>query len=231
VDNAEGDSEKCYRENTKGAINLAEICGQNKISYLTFSSDLVFDGRKREPYLETDVPNPLNVYGQSKAEAEKGILQVNPGTLIIRTAAFFSPWDEYNFLTIALQTLASGKQFMAANDNVVSPTYLPDLVNASLDILIDGESGLWHMANQGELTWADFASWAAELSGLKTSLVVGCQAADLKLTARRPVYAALGSERGVLLPSLESALHKFLISYEENNKQEARKKFKHAATS
>jgi dTDP-4-dehydrorhamnose reductase len=214
VDTAEAEAANCFSANTKGAVNLAAVCEQNKISYLTFSSDLVFDGIKKNPYIESDFPNPLNVYGNSKAAAEKQILEINPNALIVRTAAFFSPWDKFNFLSVALNSLASGQAFKAANDNFVSPTYLPDLINACLDILIDGESGLWHLANQGELTWADFARQAAELANLNASLVIECSSADLNLAAQRPVYSVLGSERGTLLPTLDNSLNKFVHAFQ-----------------
>jgi dTDP-4-dehydrorhamnose reductase len=213
VDQAERESELCFRENTQGAVTLAGICERNAVSYLTFSSDLVFDGDKQKPYVERDFTNPLNIYGQSKAAAEKQTLEINPNALIVRTAAFFSPWDEFNFLSVALGRILSGDTFKAADDNFISPTYLPDLVNACLDILIDGESGLWHLANQGSLTWADFARQAASLSGLKPSFIIGCSTEELNLAAPRPVYSALGSERGILLPSLDSALNRFTSLY------------------
>jgi dTDP-4-dehydrorhamnose reductase len=213
VDQAERESELCFRENTQGAVTLAGICERNAVSYLTFSSDLVFDGDKQKPYVERDFTNPLNIYGQSKAAAEKQTLEINPNALIVRTAAFFSPWDEFNFLSVALGRILSGDTFKAADDNFISPTYLPDLVNACLDILIDGESGLWHLANQGSVTWADFARQAASLSGLKPSFIIGCSTEELNLAAPRPVYSALGSERGILLPSLDSALNRFTSLY------------------
>ncbi len=80
--------------------------------------------------------------------AEKRVLQACPTSLVIHTSAFFSPWDEYNFVTIALGQLSAREEFLAAQDIIVSPTYVPDLVNASLDLLIDGETGLWHLANK-----------------------------------------------------------------------------------
>ncbi len=213
VDQAERESELCFRENTQGAVTLAGICERNAVSYLTFSSDLVFDGDKQKPYVERDFTNPLNIYGQSKAAAEKQTLEINPNALIVRTAAFFSPWDEFNFLSVALGKILSGDTFKAADDNFISPTYLPDLVNACLDILIDGERGLWHLANQGSLTWADFARQAASLSGLKPSFIIGCSTEELNLAAPRPVYSTLGSERGILLPSLDNALNRFTSLY------------------
>jgi dTDP-4-dehydrorhamnose reductase len=114
---------------------------------VTCSSDLVFNGAVTQPYVKTDAISPLNVYGSSKALAEKRVLQACPTLLLIRTSAFLSPWDEYNFVTIAVRQLSAGEEFLAAQDIIVSPTYVPDLVNASLDLLIDSETGLWHLAN------------------------------------------------------------------------------------
>ncbi len=217
VDCAEDEKEACFRENTDGAAILAASCKRKGIQFLTFSSDLVFDGNINRAYTESDLPAPLNIYGKSKAKAERLVLEVNPNSLIIRTAAFFGPWDEFNFLRIALRSLAMGKTFMAADDNLISPTYIPDLVNASLDILIDGETGLWHLAQQGAVTWAEFARWAGRLVDLDSTLVIGCTTAELNLPARRPVFSVLGSERGMLLPSLEHSLIRFIDDYKSHH--------------
>lgn len=217
VDCAEDEKEACFRENTDGAAILAASCERKGIQFLTFSSDLVFDGNINRAYTESDSPVPLNIYGESKAEAERRVLEVNPNSLIIRTSAFFGPWDEFNFLRIALRSLAMGKTFMAADDNLISPTYIPDLVNASLDILIDGEIGLWHLAQQGAVTWAEFARWAGKLADLDSTLVIGCTTAELNLAARRPVFSVLGSERGMLLPSLEHSLIRFIDDYKSHH--------------
>ena len=98
---------------------------------------------------------------------------------------------------------------MAASDLIVSPTYLPDLVHASLNLLIDKEHGLWHLANDGALDWAEFARAAAKLAQLDASKVAGFSARSLPFTAKRPAYSALGSERGVLLPTLDHALSRY----------------------
>jgi dTDP-4-dehydrorhamnose reductase len=210
VDEAERNSEICRRENADGAAFLAAACAERGVALVTFSSDLVFDGSAQRPYVESDRPAPLNVYGQSKAEAESRVLKAFPAALVVRTSAFFGPWDSHNFLTILLDTLASGSRFAAASDLVVSPTYIPDLVDASLDLLFDGEGGIWHLANQGSLSWADLAQRVARLAGLDVSLVDARPAASLALAAKRPAYVPLGSERGVLLPSLENALSRYL---------------------
>jgi dTDP-4-dehydrorhamnose reductase len=209
VDDAEADAARCFRENVLGPSTLAAVCARRGARLLTFSSDLVFDGTTQKPYVESDGVSPLSVYGRSKARAEREVLRRLPEALVVRTSAFFGPWDEHNFLAHALRSLACGRPFRAAADSVVSPTYVPDLVDASLDLLIDGESGIWHLANRGALTWADFARRGAVLAGLDARLVEECATAALGLAAARPRYSALGSERGHLLPPLERSLERW----------------------
>jgi dTDP-4-dehydrorhamnose reductase len=206
VDQAEHEREICFRANTLGPALLAEACTQQGTRLLTFSSDLVFDGTKREPYLEDDAVGPLNVYGQSKAMAEQAVLDVLPEALVVRTSAFFGPWDRYNFVWETLRTLAAGGAVMAANDSTVSPTYVPDLVHACLDLLIDGERGLWHLANTGAVSWAELAHAAAYLAGYDTGAVEGVPGAQLRRLASQPRYSVLGSARATLLPPLDDAL-------------------------
>jgi dTDP-4-dehydrorhamnose reductase len=209
VDDAEHEIEHCYRINTRGAETLARACARDGVQLVMFSSDLVFDGRKDSPYDETDAPGPLNVYGASKLEAELRVLDRHPGALIARTSAFFGPWDAYNFVTLAAQTLAGGGTLRAASDTTVSPTYVPDLVHACLDLAIDGESGLWHLANSGAVTWADLARSVARLLSHPVESVIDVTASQLGWRAVRPAFSALHSARGSLLPSLEDALHRY----------------------
>lgn len=210
VDEAEWDGERCMRENASGPAVLAEACASRGVSLVTFSSDLVFDGASSEAYLESDAVSPLNVYGRSKAEAEARVLASHPSALVVRTSAFFGPRDEYNFVTLALRSLARGRRFAAASDSVVSPTYVPDLVDACLDLLIDGERGVWHLANRGALSWAEFARLAARAAGFDESLVEGRPTSSFDFAARRPAFSALASERGALLPALEDALARYV---------------------
>jgi dTDP-4-dehydrorhamnose reductase len=210
VDDAEWDAASCYRANADGAMVLGRACADRGIQFVAFSSDLVFDGTRVEPYTETDVPNPLGVYGQSKADAEARLLSLSELPLVVRTSAFFGPWDAHNFLTRTLATLESGVPVEAANDLIVSPTYVPDLVNAALDLMIDGERGVWHLSNVGQTTWAEFARVAAERADLDSSLVVGRPAATLGFAAPRPKYCALASARGQLMPSLTNAIERYV---------------------
>jgi dTDP-4-dehydrorhamnose reductase len=215
VDDAENDFERCFRENTEGPAILAVACARHDIHLLTFSSDLVFDGRQQSPYVETDPVSPLNAYGKSKVEAERKVLGTHPTSLVVRTSSFFGPWDNYNFLTQALRTLAAGSPFVAANDITVSPTYVPDLVNVSLDLLIDRETGLWHLTNAQPITWADLALKASEMAGIDSSRLEARPCSKLDHVARRPLYSALRSERAILLPSLDDALSRYIRLHEE----------------
>ncbi|WP_071887825.1 dTDP-4-dehydrorhamnose reductase [Rufibacter sp. DG15C] len=211
VDDAEEDSVACYRENTQGPVCLAKHCHAHHIALVTFSSDLVFDGDKQEPYVETDQPNPLNIYGSSKLLAENQVLVAMPEALVIRTSAFFGPWDEHNFVYHALRAFAQGEQFTACEDAYITPTYVPDLVHASLDLLLDKAHGIWHVANQGTYTWAQLAELSAKVAGLESApYLQNVSQNEMNLPAPRPSFTALASGKGIHLPSVEDALGRFL---------------------
>jgi dTDP-4-dehydrorhamnose reductase len=214
VDDAEYEAELCHRENTWGAAILAGSCARSGVRLLSFSTDMVFDGERDAPYTESAPVNPVNVYGRSKAEAEHAVLRENPDALVARTGAFIDPWDRGSFITDLLHQLEAGGTVAAASDLTVSPTYLPDLVNSGLDLLIDGERGIWHLANGGMATWEELGRMAAEMSGLDPNGVVGVPARELGLRAPRPPFSALASERGAILPTLEDALRVFVESRE-----------------
>ncbi|GAB1542895.1 hypothetical protein NUACC21_55690 [Scytonema sp. NUACC21] len=209
VDDAEQEPDVCLRINAEGAANLATACAQHNVALLTFSSDLVFNGAVSNPYIESDSVAPLNIYGCSKALAEKLVLKVHPASLMIRTSAFFGPWDDYNFVTIALRHLSAKNTFVAADDTIVSPTYIPDLVHASLDLLIDGESGLWHLANKGAIAWADLAMLAAKKAGISVSSLIARPSKELGFIAPRPTYSVLGSNKGEFMSCLDSAMSRY----------------------
>jgi dTDP-4-dehydrorhamnose reductase len=210
VDDAEGDAAACHRLNALAAETLAQGCAVAGIPLVAFSSDLVFDGEKNAPYVESDPVSPLGVYGRSKAEGEARVLAAHPAALVVRTAAFFGPWDEWNFITRTLASLALGVPVDAADDLVVSPTYVPDLVHATLDLLIDGERGIWHLVYAGETSWAELARAAARGADLEETLIRGRPHTELGLAARRPRAVPLASERGHVMPPLEAALAAYL---------------------
>lgn len=210
VDDAEREAERCFLENATGPGHLAASCARHGLPLVTFSSDLVFDGERDSPYVESDAIRPLNVYGQSKARAEQLVLDCHPGALVVRTSSFFGPWDEHNFITIALRALRRGEAFRAAGDMTVSPTYVPDLVNACLDLLIDREAGIWHLTNDGAVTWADLARRAAALASIDASRLEDCSDQRRHLPAVRPRYSALSSHRAFPMPTLGDALGRYV---------------------
>lgn len=211
VDDAEREQDRCFRENRTGPAVLAEACGRHDVRLLTFSSDLVFDGKKGAAYVESDATNPRGVYGASKAAAERIVLNMLPGALVVRTSAFFGPWDEYNFATLAARKFFNEHYFDAAAHLRVSPTYVPDLVHASLDLLLDGATGRWHLANTGGVTWADFARKVAIGAGHDPRRVEAWYEVQCDDCAHLPPLSTeLTSERATLLPSFESALERFL---------------------
>jgi dTDP-4-dehydrorhamnose reductase len=213
VDDAETDIERCRRENTIGAELMAAACARHGVPLVTFSTDLVFDGNRDAPYVEADPTAPLNVYGRTKAEAEQRVLERHSKALVVRTSAFFGPWDSYNYLSVVLRTLRDGGRFAAASDLTVSPTYVPDLVHACLDLLVDGESGIWHLTNVGSITGADLAVRAAQMAGLDADQIEPCLYASLPFIARRPAYSALGTGRSAVMPSLDAALDRYFHHY------------------
>jgi dTDP-4-dehydrorhamnose reductase len=206
VEQAEREPDACWRSNVIGAELLAQASAAAGVPLLAFSSDLVFSGAADEPYVETDPAEPVGIYGTSKREGEKRMLACHPQALIVRSAAFFGPWDRHNFVIRVLDCLSRGRSFAAAGDGTVSPTYVPWLVDAALDLLIDGETGIWHITNETPVSWLELAREVADRAGLDKKLICATQRVDNEWSAARRRYSALRSERATLLPTLGEAL-------------------------
>lgn len=209
VDDAEAHQAQCLAVNYDGSIALASACAQRAIHYSCFSSDLVFDGLGGRAYRESDAPAPLGVYGRSKALADAAMLGSGLPSLILRTASFFSPFDEHNFAVQLVSALRVGEGFAAATDCVTSPTYVPDLVDAALDLVIDNAQGLWHLVNAGATSWAAFGADIAAALDLPLAKFEGRPASAMGWCAPRPPFAPLASERAHIMPSLENAIERF----------------------
>jgi dTDP-4-dehydrorhamnose reductase len=203
VAEASRNAARCHRENADGAETLARACARLAIPFVTFSSDLVFDGRLGRPYVESDPVTPLCVYGSSKADAEWRVLKAWPQALVVRSSAFFGPWDCCNFVHAVLRDLAAGLTVGASDAVVVSPTYVPDLVHAVLDLLIDDATGIWHLANRGAVSWHELAARVALEARLDAAPLIRLDAHEERITA-------LTSERGLILPTLDSAIQRFV---------------------
>jgi dTDP-4-dehydrorhamnose reductase len=203
VADAERERDACFAANAVGPAKLARACRDAGIPLVTFSSDLVFDGKLGRPCREDDEVNPRGAYGLSKAQAETDVLDIMPDALVIRTSAFFGPWDRYNFAWNVLSKLARGEPVEACPNSEVSPTYVPDLCHAVLDLLIDGETGIRHVANQGRISWFDFARRVAEGAGFDPASIEAAPAPEPGLTA-------LDSLWGPLLRPFDAALDEYL---------------------
>jgi dTDP-4-dehydrorhamnose reductase len=193
--------DECLAINATGPELLGRACKAAGIPLVTFSSDLVFDGKLGRPYVEPDAPAPACPYGHSKAEAEARLMAIDADALIIRTSAFFGPWDRYNFLFDTVERLRRGEDVFASDRTIVSPTYVPDLVHATLDLLLDEETGIWHLTNQGAISWHELAREIADRAKLDSRRVIAV--GDV------PSDTSLTSTRGLLLRPLDRALDDF----------------------
>lgn len=207
VDRAEAECDECVAVNTTGARLVAEACARVGAGLVTFSSDLVFDGSRGTPYVESHPVAPLNAYGRSKVALEQSVLECLPHALVIRTGAFIDAADERTFAGWVMACASRGERIRTSGD-VVSPTYVPALADAVLDLLIDGESGVWHLANQGAISWTELAQRVVAAIGADIELVEEAQSHELGRVAPRPSYSVLGSERGSIMPTLDESMHR-----------------------
>ncbi|MFB9991139.1 family 1 glycosylhydrolase [Deinococcus oregonensis] len=203
-------TQQFWQARTLGLAQWAAACAEQNLPLLTFSSDQVFAGSSSVPYQEHDAPSPINAYGRAHLAAERQVLAAHPGALIVRSSALFGLLSVDRLLGQALQTLASGGSVPLDQDHRFSPTYLPDLIHTSLDLLIDGEVGVWHLVNRGESTWAELVQTLAQAAGVPHHRIRPTAGHDLGWPAPRPRYSALHSFRGQLLLSLDHALNRYL---------------------
>ncbi|SMB85970.1 family 1 glycosylhydrolase [Deinococcus hopiensis] len=212
VDEAERASGQFWQTHSAGAALLAQLCTEQGLQLLTFSSDQVFSGEGDTPYQEHDPAAPINAYGRTKLEMERQIRTIFPGALIVRSSGVFGSGTGQGLLGKALSKLRTGEPILVDGHHRFSPTYLPDLIHTSLDLLIDGENGIWHLVNRGESTWAEMVHALGAALRLPQSAVHVASGSDLGWVAPRPRYTALKSCQGQLLPSLDHALDRYLSS-------------------
>ncbi len=181
-----------------GAGVVARACAKRGIQCLMFSSDQVFDGMRGAAYMEQDRPRPRNAYGRAMLVAEEGALTA--GALVVRTGRCFTPYHDRSVTAAIERALTAKRRFGASAERRVTLSYLPDLVGIALDLVIDGERGLWHLTNGGPVSELDFARRVADALGLDAGLVV------VDERGSRPSSSALASTRGPLLPKLDDTL-------------------------
>tara|TARA_R100001377_G_scaffold76928_1_gene53999 strand:- start:1091 stop:1951 length:861 start_codon:yes stop_codon:yes gene_type:complete len=195
VDKAEEEKEQAFLINATAVKNLAEACDKYGVTLIHISTDFVFDGFKREPYLETDKPNPINVYGTSKLQGERYIQQTLNNYFIIRTSWLYSEFGN-NFVKTMLRLGAEKDEISVVNDQIGSPTYAKDLAEVVLEIIKskNKQFGLYHYCNQGILSWFEFAK--AIFSFTKNEIKVKPIPTSGYFTpAKRPLYSVLSSTK------------------------------------
>jgi dTDP-4-dehydrorhamnose reductase len=185
VDGAEADPQGASATNVGGTRHVAELGAP----LVYFSTDYVFDGRKGSPYVESDGPNPLSVYGRSKLLGEAA---AGADAWIARSSWLFGPTG-HNFVRTMLRLGAARDEVAVVDDQRGSPTYVGHLAEAVRD-LVELPAGIWHLAAEGDCTWADFAGAIFEEAGL-TCRVRTISTAELSRPAPRPAYSVLRSER------------------------------------
>jgi dTDP-4-dehydrorhamnose reductase len=184
VDEAERHEDLAQLVNVEGTRNVVSLGAP----VVYFSTDYVFDGTKREPYVESDVPNPLSVYGRTKLAGER---EVHDGW-IVRTSWLFG-WTGRNFVLTMLALADQQDEVLVVNDQVGSPTYVGDLAKAVPEVL-ELPKGLWHVAADGECTWAEFARAIFEETG-RDCRVTEITSEQLARPAPRPAHSVLRSEK------------------------------------
>jgi dTDP-4-dehydrorhamnose reductase len=229
VDPAEAEPERVYALNCDGAALLADAAARRGIPFIQISTDYVFDGSKRSPYREEDVPAPLNVYGSSKLASETAVLKVCPGAAVIRTSWVYSPYGN-NFVRTMLRLSETQQMVRVVDDQCGTPTSAADLAAAILMVADrlrsatgGDDAGVYHLAGQGETSWHGFAD--AIFTGLArrgrcAPRLQAITTEEYPTPARRPKKSCLDSSKaerifGVRLPPWRSSLEECLDQLEK----------------
>ena len=191
VDLAEEQSDLAYAVNAEGPKYLAEVCQKHQVTLIHISTDFVFDGQKRIPYLETDAPNPLSVYGASKLQGERSIQETTEAYFIVRTSWLYSEYGK-NFMKTMLSLSETLNEISVVSDQIGSPTYAGDLAEVLIQIVLSSSTnyGVYHYSNSGTISWYDFAVEIFKQFG-KTIEVKPIKTKDYPTAAKRPKYSVL----------------------------------------
>ena len=220
VDMAESEPERAFAVNRDGAGRLAATARRFRIPFVHVSTDYVFDGRKASAYCEDDVPCPLGIYGQSKLEGEKAVMDANPDALVFRTSWIYSPYGT-NFLKTMLRLADTRDVVRVVDDQYGAPTAAIDLGRAIVDALVQvlerearGRAGVYHVTAAGETTWygfakAIFAGWRDR--GHRIPQLEAITTADYPTRVKRPANSRLDCGKiqrdfGVCLPLWSTSL-------------------------
>ena len=220
VDGCEANREEAFRVNAEGMRHIAiaaKSCGAKAV-YL--STDYIFDGKKKEPYLENDSPNPLNVYGQTKLKGEQYLQEQVEDHLIIRTQWLYGRYGK-NFVSSILHQAKEKQTLAIVDDQIGSPTYTVDLSEAILALIQHNSRGIFHAANQDVCTWYTFGQAILRSSRVEGVTLIPISSKALGRPAVRPSYSVLNTQKlereiGLSLRHWSEALREYL--WEINSK-------------
>ncbi len=201
VDLCETQRDQAFLINAEAPRIIAEICRDKGAKLLHFSTDYVFDGEKREPYVESDSANPISVYGESKRAGEQLVLQTADRHLVARVSWVFGP-DRPSFIDGVIQRAQENEEVDAIGDKFSTPTYTHDIAQMLPRFFeLNVEGGVLHFANAGECSWQEYAQWALDCCqgfgiSAKAKTVGALKLKDMKnWVARRPAYSVLSSAK------------------------------------
>jgi len=200
VDKAESEPEKAFSINVTGAKNLAEACKENNTILLHISTDFVFDGNKKVPYSEEDVPKPTGVYGQTKLDGEKAIQKTFDNYFIIRTSWVYSQFAN-NFMKTMLRLGLERDSLSVVNDQIGTPTNAVDLAEVLVKVIKTYNSqltthnfGIYNFSNEGQCSWYDFAKKIFEINDIEIDLKP-IPTSSYPTPAKRPAFSVLNKTK------------------------------------
>jgi dTDP-4-dehydrorhamnose reductase len=212
VDGCESNRDRAFAVNCEGAVNVAEAARESRARLMFLSTDYVFDGTKTLPYEITDPINPTSVYGESKACAEKRLLEILPNLCIARTSWLFGHGGKCFPATI-LKLAATRPEISVVNDQRGRPTFTRDLASVLVQLCRSDAHGIVHITNSGNCTWHEFATEIVSMSGLSTK-VNPVTTAEFSRPAKRPAYSVLSLDSlhayNIHMPEWPDALRRYL---------------------
>jgi len=220
VDRAETEPEKCFALNSLAPVNLALEAKKLGAFFVTYSSDFVFNGVKKNPYTESDLPDPISIYSESKAEGEKRVFAAYEKSFVIRTSWVFGMGNN-NFVKSVISWSKERKKLELVDDQVSSPTYSKDLAEYSWKLIKSGKFGLYHLSNAGIASKYDEGKYILKKLGWKGELVK-VKTSKFNLPAKRPEYSKLSSQKsekiiGMKMPHWKNAIDRFFEEMEEGD--------------
>ena len=194
VDDCEDNIELSFATNSFAVRNLARICNELGIILVHFSTDFVFGGEKKTPYVEDDCPNPGSVYAVSKLSGELFVRNICSRYYVIRTCGLYGAKGQSgkggNFIETMIKLANSGKKIKVVSDQIVTPTYAKELAAKVSQLIRTDKYGLYHITNNGGCSWFEFASAIFELTGIDAD-ISPTSSSEFASRARRPAYSVL----------------------------------------